>query len=109
VVNFNNGMGAVTGTMADTSITLAFDGSGQATGNAGCNSYSAAYRAGGNSLTVERPNATMKFCETPEGVMQQEQQYLAALNSAATFNISGDQLQIRSGSDALAVVATRAR
>ena len=79
VVNFNNGMGAVTGTIADTSITLAFDGSGQVTGNAGCNTYSAAYRAGGNSLTVERPNATMKFCETPEGVMQQEQQYLAAL------------------------------
>jgi len=109
VVNFNNGMGAVTGTIADTSITLAFDGSGQATGNAGCNTYSAAYQAGGNSLTVERPNATMQFCETPEGVMQQEQQYLAALSSAATFNLSGDQLQIRSGSDALAVVATRAR
>jgi hypothetical protein len=41
--------------------------------------------------------------------MQQEQQYLAALQSAATFNLSGDQLQIRAGSDALAVVATRAR
>ena len=109
VVNFNNGMGAVTGTIADTSITLAFDGSGQATGNAGCNTYSAVYRAGGNTLTVERPNATMQFCETPEGVMQQEQQYLAALQSAATFNLSGDQLQVRSGSDALAVVATRAR
>ena len=109
VVNFNNGMGAVTTTIADTSITLAFDGSGQATGNAGCNSYSAPYRAGGNSLTVDRANVTMMFCETPEGVMQQEQQYLAALNSAAMFSISGDQLQIRSGSDALAVVATRAR
>ena len=109
VVNFNNGMGAVTGVIPDTSLTLAFDGSGQVTGNAGCNTYSAGYRAGGNSLTIDRPNATMRFCETPEGVMQQEQQFLAALHSAATFSISGDQLQIRSGSDALAVVATRAR
>jgi heat shock protein HslJ len=109
VVNFNNGVGAVTGTIADTSLTLAFDGAGQVTGNAGCNTYSAGYRAGGNSLTIDRPNATMRFCETPEGVMQQEQQFLAALHSAASFSISGDQLQIRSGSDALAVVATQAR
>jgi heat shock protein HslJ len=108
VVNFNNGMGAVTGTIEGTTITLAFD-AGRASGNAGCNTYNANYQAGGNVLTVERPNATMQFCETPDGVMQQEQQYLAALQSAATFSVSGDQLQIRSGSDALAVVATRAR
>ena len=97
VVNFNNGMGAVTGTIEGTTITLAFDASGQATGNAGCNTYNASYQAGGSTLTVERPNATMQFCETPDGVMQQEQQYLAALNSAATFTISGNQLQIRIG------------
>ena len=39
--------------------------------------------------------------------MQQEQQFLAALQSAATFQITGDQLNIRSGADALAVVATQ--
>ncbi len=109
VVNFNNGMGAVTGLIADTSITLAFGASGGVSGNAGCNTYGADYRVNGSSLNVDQPNSTMQFCETPEGVMQQEQQYLAALNSAAMFNLSGDQLQIRSGSDALAVVATRAR
>ena len=106
VVNFNN---AVTGLAANTTITLEFDTSGRVAGKAGCNTYSAGYRAGGNSLTVDRPSATSMWCETPEGVMQQEQQYLDALHSAASFNLSGDQLQIRSGSDALAVVATRAR
>ena len=40
--------------------------------------------------------------------MQQEQQFLAALKSAATFQITGDQLQIRSADNSLAVVATRA-
>jgi heat shock protein HslJ len=109
VVNFNNGMGAVTGTIADTSITLAFDASGGVSGNAGCNTYGAGYRVNGSSLNVDQPNSTMMFCETPEGVMQQEQQYLAALASSATFSLSGDQLHIRSGSDALALVATRAR
>jgi heat shock protein HslJ len=109
VVNFNNGMGAVTSLISGTSISLDFDTSGGISGKAGCNSYSAGYRAGGNSLTVDQPRSTSMWCETPEGVMQQEQQYLAALQSAATFNLTGDQLQIRSGSDALAVVATRAR
>ena len=40
--------------------------------------------------------------------MQQEQQFLAALQSAATFQITGNQLQIRSGGDALAIMANRA-
>ena len=67
------------------------------TGRAGCNTYSAGYRASGNSLSVDPPIATLMMCETPAGVMQQEQQYLAALQSAGTFQISGNQLQIRSG------------
>lgn len=108
VMNFNNGKGAVIGIIAGTTITLEFDTTGRVTGNAGCNTYSAGYQAGGNTLSVDRPSATSIHCETPEGVMQQEQQYLDALYSAATFQISGDQLQIRSWADALAVVATRA-
>jgi heat shock protein HslJ len=109
VVNFNTGMGYVTSVIDGTSITLAFDASGGVSGNAGCNTYGADYRVNGSSLNVDQPNSTMMFCETPEGVMQQEQQYLAALASSATFSLSGDQLHIRSGSDALALVATRAR
>jgi heat shock protein HslJ/uncharacterized protein YraI len=108
VANFNNGMGAVTGVIPNTTVTLEFDNSGRVQGQAGCNTYSAGYRAGGNTLTVSQPSATNMFCESPEGVMLQEQQFLAALQSAATFQISGNQLQIRSAADALAVVATRA-
>ena len=84
-MNFNNGMGAVTGLIPGTTITLDFDTSGRVSGKAGCNTYFANYRAGGNSLSVDRPGATNMFCDSPEGVMQQEQQYLAALQSAATF------------------------
>jgi heat shock protein HslJ len=109
VANFNNGKGAVAGVIEGTTLTMDFGTSGRVEGKAGCNTYFATYSASGNALTVGQPGATSMMCETPEGVMQQEQQYLAALQSAATFNLSGDQLQIRSGSDALAVVATRAR
>ena len=85
-----------------------FDTAGRVQGKAGCNTYFANYRAGGNTLSVDRPGATKMFCDSPEGVMQQEQQFLAALKSAATFQITGNQLQIRSAADALAVMANRA-
>jgi heat shock protein HslJ len=112
VVNFNNGQGAVVGLVPGTKITLDFGTSqvGQASGRAGCNTYFAQYQVGDpNGLTIGRPGATTLLCATPEGVMQQEQQYLAALQSAATFQLTGDQLQIRAAGDALAVVATRVR
>ncbi len=108
IVNVNNGMGAVVGVIPGTQLSMDFNTTGQIQGMAGCNTYSAGYRAGGNSLTVDRPGTTRMFCESPEGVMEQEQQFLSALQSAATFQISGNQLHIRSGADALAIVGTRA-
>ncbi len=108
VMNFNNGMGAVTGIVQGSTITMDFDAAGSVRGNAGCNTYSASYQAGGNTLSVNPPITTNMACESPAGVMQQEQQFLAALQSAATFQLTGNQLQIRSGGDALAIMANRA-
>lgn len=111
VVNVNTGMGSVVGLIPGSKITMDFGTSqaGQVTGRAGCNTYFAQYSAGGNVLSVGRPGATTLLCETPEGVMQQEQQFLAALQTAASFQLTGDQLQIRSNLDQLAVVANRVR
>jgi heat shock protein HslJ len=108
VVNFNNGKGAVAGVIEGTTLTMDFGTSGRVEGRAGCNTYFATYSASGNALTVGQPGATSMMCETPEGVMQQEQQFLKALQSAASFQITGNQLQIRSGGDALAIMANRA-
>ena len=108
VANFNNGTGAVVGLIAGTTITMDFDANGRVQGKAGCNTYFANYQAGGNVLSVSQPGTTNLFCDSPEGVMQQEQQFLAALQSAATFQITGSQLQIRTGADALAIMANRA-
>jgi heat shock protein HslJ len=85
-----------------------FDAAGSVRGNAGCNTYSASYQAAGNTLSVTPSITTNMACESPAGVMQQEQQFLAALQSAATFQLTGNQLQIRSGGDALAIMANRA-
>ena len=107
VMNFNNGSDAVVGLIAGTTITLEFDAAGRASGNSGCNTYSANYRVNGNALSIDKPSGTKMQCETPEGVMQQEQQYLSALQNAATFDIAGSTLTIRNASGAMQVVAQR--
>jgi heat shock protein HslJ len=108
VVQFNNQAGAVVGVLADTFITMDFDTTGIVSGRAGCNTYSAGYQSSGNALSISVPGAGRVMCETPEGVMEQEQQFLAVLPTAATFRITGNQLEIRTASDQLAVMANRA-
>lgn len=107
VMNVNNGNDAVVGMIAGTTLTLEFDAASQVSGNSGCNTYSASYQVSGNALTIGRPAGTTRQCETPEGVMQQEQQFLTALQNAATFDITGNTLTIRNAGGATQVIATR--
>ena len=78
VVNYNNGREAVVGVLDGTDITLSFD-EADLNGNAGCNNYFAGYTVKGKHIIVDPPGATMMFCGEPEGVMEQEAAYLAAL------------------------------
>ena len=105
VVNYNNGKQAVVGLLTGTEINLNFGADGQVSGNSGCNTYSGGYQASGNALKVGPLASTMMACESPAGVMDQEQQYLAALQNAATYEIAGDTLTIRDASGAMQVVA----
>jgi len=75
-------------------------------GNSGCNTYNGGYEASGTTLKVGPLVSTQKACATPAGVMEQEQQYLAALQNAATYEIAGNTLTIRDASGATQVVAT---
>ena len=107
VVNYNNGREAVVGLLEGTEITAYFGADGTVTGNASCNQYFASYATDGDTITIGQPGSTMMFCGEPEGVMDQESEYLAALQSAATYSISGDMLQMRTAEDALAIVMVR--
>jgi heat shock protein HslJ/uncharacterized protein YraI len=107
VTSFNNGREAVVGLLEGTEITLNFEADAFS-GSAGCNNYFGGYSVEGDSIKVEPPGSTRKFCETPEGVMEQEGQYLLALQSAATFRIEGNELWLRTAGDAIALIATRA-
>ena len=55
---------------------------GRLTGSAGCNTYNATFTIDGGAIEITPPATTRKICPEPEGVMEQETAYLAALASA---------------------------
>ena len=89
--------------MAGTEITAVFAEDGTLSGSAGCNNYTTTYTVDGDNITIGMGASTMMFCAEPEGVMDQEAQYLAALETAATYTITGDKLELRTADGALAV------
>jgi len=74
--------------LADTEITTEFDGSeARLAGSAGCNSYFTDYAVEGSDLTLSTLTWTERFCQGPEGVMDQEHNYLTALGSVNRFQV----------------------
>ena len=55
-------------------------------------------------MTIQTPSSTRKACTQPDGVMQQEQEYLKALTTAATYTLQGNQLELRTDQGALAAL-----
>ena len=77
-----------------TNITLGF-ADGVASGFAGCNAYGGPYSMGaGGALSVSTLEVTAQDCQDPEGVMEQEGVYLAALQDAAAYQVAGDRLDL---------------
>lgn len=85
--------GAETPVVADSIVTLAFSADGTAGGNTGCNSYGGDYTVEGNTLSFGELVSTLMAC-ADQAVMAQEQAYLAALQSAARFEVTADNLTI---------------
>jgi heat shock protein HslJ/photosystem II stability/assembly factor-like uncharacterized protein len=85
--------GAETPVIEGSTITLEFDATGQAGGSGGCNSYGSEYTVEGNTITFGLVNSTLRAC-VDEAVTQQEAQYLAALQSAGSFELTADRLTI---------------
>lgn len=107
VTNYNNGRQAVVGLVSGTAITLDFGNDARVSGSAGCNNYTGGYESTDTTLKVSALASTQKACPSPEGIMEQEQQYLAALQNSATYEISGATLTIRDGSGATQVIAAK--
>jgi heat shock protein HslJ len=95
VIAYNNGKGGVTSVIIGTEITADFGAEGQLTGSAGCNSYVADYKTEGNKITISSAVATTRKACQEEGVMEQENAYLAALETADTYKITGMDMEMR--------------
>jgi heat shock protein HslJ len=80
--------------LAGTTITATFAADGTVSGSAGCNNYVASFQARVNTLSIGSPVTTKMSCDSPTGIMNQEQIFLSNLQGAATYAISADLLTI---------------
>jgi heat shock protein HslJ len=92
VTGFNNGRQAVVSAVLGTKLTLSFK-DGTLSGSSGCNTFRASYKAEENRIVVGPAMATRKMC-SGKGVMEQERQFLAALETAVKWDISRGMLDM---------------
>lgn len=82
--------------IAGSAITLTFSSTDRrVSGSAGCNEYFAEYTLQGNQLQIGLPGVTRKLCRAPQGIMEQEQHFLAALEKVASYQVQGEHLELR--------------
>jgi heat shock protein HslJ len=105
---YNNGQQGVVSPIVETTVTIGFTDDGTAKGSSGCNSYSMTYQTDDDGAMLFGDVAVTEMaCEEPEGVMEQEQLYLDALATVATYELLGDQLTLRREDGAAAATFTR--
>jgi heat shock protein HslJ len=79
--------------LAGVRVTAIFTDEGRVSGSAGCNLYTGSALVKGEQLSVGLLATTLMACNA-EGVMLQEQNYLSALEKAATYRVAGSELRL---------------
>lgn len=102
VISYNTGTQAVTSVIIGTEITAEFSEEGQLSGNASCNQYNTTYETDGNKIKIGPAAVTRMLCSEPDGIMEQEARYLAALGTAETYKIQGLNMEMRTSEGSLA-------
>jgi heat shock protein HslJ len=87
--------------LSEITVTAGFQVDGRTSGSAGCNNYNAIYEVDGDNISIGPAAATRMFCPEPKGIVQ-EVQYLAVLETASTYLIEVDKMEIRTAEGALA-------
>ncbi len=99
---------AIRGVVGGTTPTAVFGGDGNAVGSGGCNAFHGPFSTRATTVKIGPLSSTRKACGTPEGIDRQEAGYLAALESARTFQQVGDQLTLLDDQGRMAIILTRA-
>lgn len=92
ITGFNNGRQAVVSPLSGTALSVTFK-DGRVEGFAGCNSFRASYTAEADRIVIG-PLATTRMICKGNDVMQQERQFLSALESATNWGFMGKLLDL---------------
>jgi heat shock protein HslJ len=107
VTGINNQSGGVQSVLADTEPTLGFQTDGLLFGTTGCNDLTGLYNFDDPSIKIGEVAVNKGFCQSPEGVMGQEQNMVAALENAASYTITGSSLNLRDANGSTMLNAQR--
>lgn len=105
--SYVNNVGNLVSVLPNTEITAQFQ-NGKVGGSGGCNNYFGDYNISGNAITIGALSSTLMLCTMPDGIMAQEGNYLAALQSAASYEIKGNRLVITNAVGDVILVFTAA-
>jgi len=77
---------------AEITLELRLEDDTSLRGRAGCNFYGAPITVNGSALGIGPIGSTDMLCTVPEGIMDQEERYLAILKSVRSFQIRDNKL-----------------
>lgn len=101
--SINNGKGGVESNAATEAVTATFGTDRTLNGNGGCNTYSSPYTlTGSDGLAIGPVASTRKVCDDAANTV--EQQYMAALEATATYQIDGTTLTLRDADGSTQVI-----
>ena len=103
---YNNGRQAVVSPQIGTRLTVVFKGT-TVSGSSGCNTFHGPFRVDGNALSIGPLATTRKLC-SGEGVMAQEREFIAALESATSWDIVRGMLDVHRGDGERVLTASAA-
>jgi len=97
---------AISSPVAGSTLTLVFTAT-EVSGDSGCNTYSGPFETSGtDAITLGPLASTLRACADP-AIGTQEQQYLAALELAKTYQVTGNELTLFREGGTIAVTAQR--